>query len=71
MVGGVAVFCRTVKSGALVAELALALSSAMLKLMISTMLDTSFFMFSGSEEGRDLPFILRLQRYMARANSGK
>ena len=74
MVGGDAVLCLAlVKSGAFVAgaELELAASSATLKLMISTMLDTSFLMFSGSELGRDFPVSFRLHRYMARANSGK
>ena len=72
MTGGVAVFWRTPKSGALV-DVAEAEpdSSAMLKLIISTMLETSFLMLSGSEGGSDFPVSFRLQRYMARANSGK
>ena len=47
------------------------LSSGTLKEMISTMLDTSFFKCSGNVDGRLWPFSLRLQRYIARANSGK
>ena len=39
--------------------------------MISTMLETSFLTRSGNELGRSFPVNLRLQRYMARANSGK
>ena len=47
------------------------LSSGILKLIISTMLDTSFFIVSGRVAGICFPTILRLQRYMANANSGK
>jgi hypothetical protein len=43
----------------------------MLKLMISTMLDTSFLMFSGRVDGSDFPVSFRLHKYIARANSGK
>ncbi len=71
MVGGVSCL---VKSGALPAGaelLAPAFSSATLKLMISTMLDTSFLIFSGRPGGKDLPVSFRLQRYIASANSGK
>jgi hypothetical protein len=46
-------------------------SSAMLKLIISTILETSFLMFSGSVAGSGFPVSFRLHRYMARANSGK
>lgn len=46
-------------------------SSATLKLMISTMLDTSFLTFSGRDGGSCLPVSFKLQRYMASANSGK
>ena len=68
-----ALFWLPVKSGALLAgaEPPPACSSAMLKLIMSTMLDTSFLTFSGRDDGRDLPVSFRLQRYMARANSGK
>ena len=45
-------------------------SSGTPKEIISTMLDTSFATFSGTFCGSSLPTILRLQRYMARANSG-
>ena len=38
--------------------------------MISTILETSFLTRSGREFGRSLPVNLRLQRYMASANSG-
>ena len=55
-------------AGALVPDAA---SSATLKPMMSTMLDTSFLTFSGSVAGKVLPDILTLQRYMASANSGK
>jgi hypothetical protein len=37
---------------------------------MSTMLDTSFLTFSGSDVGKGLPVNLRLHRYIARANSG-
>ena len=72
MVGGVDVFCRKVQSGAVLggAELEPP-SSATLKLMMSTMLDTSFLILPGRLDGSDLPVNLRLQRYMAKANSGK
>jgi len=43
----------------------------MLKLIISTMLETSFLTFSGNVDGSAFPVNFRLQRYMARANSGK
>ena len=39
--------------------------------MISTILDTSFAIFSGNDDGKDLPTSFRLHRYIARANSGK
>ena len=48
-----------------------AASSATLKLMISTMLETSFLMWSGRLGGSCLPVSFKLHRYMARANSGK
>src|SRR6266566_4204624 len=72
MVGGVDAFWRTPKSGAaLVGPEPLSPSSTILKLMISTILETSFFTFSGRLEGKDFPVSFRLQRYIARANSGK
>ena len=46
------------------------LSSGIPKDIISTMLETSFRTFSGSVAGRSLPVSFRLQRYIARANSG-
>lgn len=39
--------------------------------MMSTMLLTSFLTFSGSVAGSSFPVSLRLQRYIASANSGK
>lgn len=39
--------------------------------MISTMLDTSFAIFSGKLCGKSFPTSLRLHRYIAKANSGK
>ena len=39
--------------------------------MISTMLETSFAIFSGRACGKSFPTNFKLQRYMARANSGK
>ena len=39
--------------------------------MMSTILDTSFAIFSGTLAGSCFPTSLRLHRYMARANSGK
>ena len=38
--------------------------------MISTILNTSFLTFSGSDVGRGFPVNLRLHKYIARANSG-
>ena len=74
IVGGAEAFCRPLKSGALLAAVGSALappSSTTLKLMMSTMLETSFLMLLGSADGSDFPVSLRLQRYIARANSGK
>ena len=65
MVGGEAVLVRTslfAPDGA---------SSAILKLIMSTMLDTSFLILSGSDDGSIFPVNFKLHRYMARANSGK
>lgn len=39
--------------------------------MISTILETSFEIFSGNIGGKSFPTSRRLHRYMARANSGK
>lgn len=39
--------------------------------IISTMLDTSFLILSGSTVGRSLPVIFKLHKYIAKANSGK
>lgn len=39
--------------------------------MMSTMLETSFWIVSGRTAGRSLPVIFKLQRYIANANSGK
>lgn len=39
--------------------------------MISTMLETSFCIFSGRLAGKSFPTSFRLHRYIARANSGK
>lgn len=62
-------FCL-VKSGTFVAPPEAA-SSATLKLIMSTMLETSFLIFSGRLPGKGLPTSFRLQRYIASANSGK
>lgn len=59
------------KLGALVRGGADGLSSGTPKDIMSTILDTSFAIFSGRLAGSCLPTSLRLQRYMARANSGK
>lgn len=65
-------FCPALKFGALDAGAEPdPASSARLKLMISTMLETSFLMFSGRTVGSCFPVIFRLHRYIARANSGK
>ena len=40
------------------------------KEMMSTMLETSFMIFSGILSGRSLPVSLRLHKYIANANSG-
>lgn len=70
--GGEAAFWRILKSGALLfGAVGSGPSSAMLKLIISTILETSFRIFSGRTEGNDLPVIFRLHKYIARANSGK
>lgn len=63
--------CPELKFGALDAGALDPASSARLKLMMSTMLETSFLIFSGKTVGSCFPVILRLHRYMARANSGK
>lgn len=41
------------------------------KEIISTILDTSFNIFSGILSGMSFPVIFKLQRYIAKANSGK
>ena len=60
----------TSKLGALLRGGACGRSSGTPNDIISTMLDTSFAIRSGRTCGRSLPVSLRLQRYMARANSG-
>jgi hypothetical protein len=70
-VGGDAAFWRTLKSGAFVLAGACGASSSTAKLIISTILETSFFIFSGRVEGSCFPTSFRLHRYIARANSGK
>lgn len=45
--------------------------SGTVKEMMSTMLETSFWIVSGRTAGRSLPVIFKLQRYIANANSGK
>lgn len=69
--GGEAAFDRILKSGAFVRGAGSGPSSAAPKLMISTMLVTSFLMFSGNVAGNCFPTSFKLQRYIARANSGK
>lgn len=59
------------KFGAFVVGAGAGASSTTPNEIISTMLETSFLTFSGRVVGRALPVKLRLQRYMARANSGK
>lgn len=59
------------KLGTLVRGGGWGVSSTTLNEIMSTMLDTSFFIFSGSSGGSDFPVRLRLHRYMANANSGK
>ena len=59
------------KLGALLLTRADGALSATPKEMISTMLDTSFKIRSGSADGSSFPTSLRLHRYMATANSGK
>ena len=61
----------SLKFGALFREAGGGLSSGTPKEMMSTMLDTSFLIRSGNVDGRLWPFNFRLQRYIARANSGK
>lgn len=46
-------------------------SSTILKLIMSTMLDTSFLMLSGREDGSIFPVSFKLHKYIASANSGK
>lgn len=69
--GGDAAFDRPVKSGIPGLLGRSGTSSTTPKFMISTMLDTSFLMLSGRDDGNDLPTSFKLQRYIARANSGK
>jgi len=73
MVGGDTVACLfgSLKLGALPREAVGGLSSGTPNEMMSTMLDTSFLIRSGNVDGILWPFSLRLQRYIARANSGK
>ena len=62
---------NALKSGAFVRGGAVGLSSGTPNEIMSTMLPTSFAIFSGSAAGRSFPTSLRLHRYIARANSGK
>lgn len=60
------------KEGALAAGAGLCdCSSAVPNEIMSTMLETSFLIFSGRLVGTSFPVNFRLQRYMAKANSGK
>src|SRR3954466_6571156 len=60
----------TSKFGTLVRGADWGLSSSTLNEIMSTILETSFFTFSGRVAGRSFPVSLRLQRYIASANSG-
>jgi len=71
MAGGDAAFVRTLKSGAFVLGGSSGVSSTTPKLIMSTMLETSFLILSGKVAGSGLPTIFRLHRYIASANSGK
>lgn len=59
------------KLGALVAAPVEGPSSTTLKLIMSTMLETSFLTLSGKLGGNVFPVSFKLQRYIASANSGK
>ena len=59
------------KLGALLRGGAAGRSSGTPNEMMSTILETSFNIFSGKLCGNSFPTSFRLQRYMARANSGK
>lgn len=70
MLGPELLFEGVSKLGAFVRGGADGRSSGTPKDIISTMLDTSLAIFSGRLGGSCFPTSLRLQRYMARANSG-
>ena len=59
------------KLGALLRGGAAGRSSGTPNEMMSTILETSFIIFSGKLCGNSFPTSFRLQRYMAKANSGK
>ena len=64
------IFGGSLKFGAFVLSGCAGALSATPKLMISTILLTSFLTLSGKDEGRSFPVNFRLQRYIASANSG-
>ena len=70
MLGPVLLLEGVSKLGALVRGGAEGRSSGTPKEIMSTMLETSFAIFSGRLGGSCLPTSFRLQRYIARANSG-
>lgn len=59
------------KLGALLRVGAAGRSSGTPNEMMSTILETSFIILSGKLCGNSFPTSFRLQRYMAKANSGK
>lgn len=59
------------KFGALLRGGATGRSSGTPNEMMSTILETSLWIFSGNVGGRSFPTSFRLQRYIASANSGK
>lgn len=58
------------KFGALLWGITCGRSSGTPNEIMSTILDTSFAIFSGRLAGKSFPTSFRLQRYIARANSG-
>ena len=59
------------KFGAFVFGAGAGAASATAKEMISTMLETSFLIFSGKVDGISFPVSFRLHKYIDNANSGK
>lgn len=71
MLGPMLVGVSALKFGALVRGAGAGRSSGTPNEMMSTILETSFATLSGRLAGNSLPTSFKLQRYIARANSGK